>query len=109
MSARDKADMAMRCECRLLTQSGHSPLSTRTYKRAPVNSGMAPFKLNHVTTGRVSAVKWNAHCNLSRSDPGPCPHFDGEPECFGGGDDGMEIYPSIHLSWHWCRALRWGN
>ena len=30
-------------------------------------------------------------------------------QCFGGGDDSMEIYPSIYLSWHWCGALRWGN
>ena len=41
--------------------------------------------------------------------PGPCPHCDGELECFGGGDDSMEIYPSIYLSWHWCGALRWSN
>src|SRR4029450_8536127 len=49
-----------------------------------------------MTTGRGSTVKWNAQCNLPRSDPGPCPHFDGEPECFGGGDVSVEIYPSIY-------------
>jgi hypothetical protein len=39
------------------------------YKRAPINSGRAPFKLNHMTTGCVSTVKWNTQCNLPRSDP----------------------------------------
>lgn len=28
---------------------------------------------------------------------------------FGGGDDSIEIYPSVYLSWHWCGALRWGS
>ena len=39
------------------------PLSTHPYKRAPVNSGMAPFKLNHMATDCVSTVKWNTQCN----------------------------------------------
>jgi hypothetical protein len=90
--------------CPLMTQRPFDPSLTNV-----LNSEMAPFKLNHMTTGRVSTVKWNTQCNLPRSYSGPCPHCDGEPECFGGGDGSMEIYPSIYLSWHWCGALRWGN